>query len=183
MQQELKSFNNKLPLCKSRKVCSQGSRLEDRVKFMQISQYEIIKEIHYGNLAESYIAMNSDGERVYLKRLILEKAQEELRLRFPLEIQALQDLKGHANVCSILDTGEDSDGNPFFVTEFVDGFNLEERLSDPDRRFSLENVRQIILSILSVLDYSHNRTQSYIHRDINNTFAKMGDGAERLNPV
>jgi serine/threonine protein kinase len=54
---------------------------------------------------------------------------------------------------------------PCLVQEFIDGSNLEQELA-VDGKFSQHQVRELLTSLLPVLDFLHNQPIPVIHRDI-----------------
>lgn len=70
----------------------------------------------------------------------------------------------HPNIVRYLSKGTDKEG-VFILTEYVDGLTLSEfRLKNPDFFKKEENIRKMLLQLLSALDYLHNR--QIVHLDL-----------------
>jgi serine/threonine-protein kinase len=69
----------------------------------------------------------------------------------------------HDNVLSIYDFGEDEQGHPFMVMEFLRGENLRHAIQNGNTG-DLKGKLKIALQVARALGYVH--TQKVIHRDI-----------------
>ena len=85
----------------------------------------------------------------------------ELRERFFREARAAGQLS-HRNIITIHDLGE-HDGQPYLAMEFLNGEDLQRRLSRPEP-MSLARKLEIAADICDGLSYAHRR--GLIHRDI-----------------
>ncbi|HZK71290.1 MAG TPA: protein kinase, partial [Clostridia bacterium] len=81
--------------------------------------------------------------------------EKEFDLGFTLE---------HPNIVRYLSKGTDKDGI-YILTEYIDGQTLSDfRLKNPDFFKGEENIRKLLLQLLSALDYLHNR--QIVHLDL-----------------
>ena len=81
--------------------------------------------------------------------------EKEFDLGFTLE---------HPNIVRYLSKGTDKDGI-YILTEYIDGQTLSDfRLKNPDFLKKEENIRKLLLQLLSALDYLHNR--QIVHLDL-----------------
>jgi len=81
--------------------------------------------------------------------------EKEFDLGFTLE---------HTNIVRYISKGEDKDGI-YILTEYIDGQTLSDfRLRNPDFFKKEENIRKLLLQLLSALDYLHNR--QIVHLDL-----------------
>lgn len=81
--------------------------------------------------------------------------EKEFDLGFTLE---------HPNIVRYLSKGTDKDGI-YILTEYIDGKTLSDfRLKNPDFFKKEENIRKLLLQLLSALDYLHNR--QIVHLDL-----------------
>ena len=154
-----------------------GDRLLDR--------YVIIDRAGSGGMASIYRAMDERLDRVVcvkLLRLELEgsgstsgrSVYQASYTHFQQEALALSKLR-HPNTLRIYDFGYLNGGQPFQISEFLDGGNLEEQVNV---RGSLSHgeVAAILERICGAVDEAH--SHEIIHRDIkpsNILFGKVGD--------
>ena len=81
--------------------------------------------------------------------------EKEFDLGFTLE---------HPNIVRYISKGTDKDGI-YILTEYIDGLTLSDfRLKNPDFLKKEENIRKLLLQLLSALDYLHNR--QIVHLDL-----------------
>jgi serine/threonine-protein kinase len=85
--------------------------------------------------------------------------EKEYRVRFQVEAVAVAKLR-HLNIVSVFAYGEEN-GQPYIVSEFMDGGTLAERL---EAALPVEDVVELLQPIASALDYAH--SQGVLHRDI-----------------
>ncbi|AFZ23328.1 WD domain, G-beta repeat-containing protein,protein kinase family protein [Cylindrospermum stagnale PCC 7417] len=78
------------------------------------------------------------------------------------EVEQLQRLDTHPGIPKFLGYLE-QDGNHYLIQEFIDGVNLAQELAEIGN-LDEAKIRQVLQSILSVLDFIH--SQQVIHRDI-----------------
>src|SRR5262249_34339161 len=86
----------------------------------------------------------------------------DFRERFVREARLAAGLS-HPNIVQVYDTGEDDDGRPFIVMEFVDGESLVETLRR-ETRVAPVRVVEIGLDCCAGLGYAHGA--GLVHRDI-----------------
>ena len=118
-----------------------------------------------GGIGLVYLAkdMKLMGKDVVVK--ILQKAalkNEDIARKFLHEKEALIRLE-HPNIVRILDSGNLSDGNPFMVMEYIEGYSLRRKLRD-EGRLSFEAAANIIESVTTALGVAHSK--GVLHRDI-----------------
>lgn len=136
--------------------------------------YELVKEISRGGMGIVYKAKRKDFTRtVALKMLLSEKrsSKDEVK-RFRHEARAIAKLC-HPNIVAVYDLGE-SDGQYYFVMEFVEGESLEDLLAK--KRPSVRESLRIVRVIAEALHYAHGR--GIYHRDIKpgNILIEKGTG-------
>ncbi|MGH7526291.1 MAG: serine/threonine-protein kinase [Gemmatimonadales bacterium] len=81
--------------------------------------------------------------------------------RFAREVRITASL-GHPNIIPVLDSGE-ADGLPFYVTPYVDGESLAQRLHR-EEQLPIEDAVDITCQIADALEAAH--AHGFVHRDI-----------------
>ncbi len=124
--------------------------------------YEIERELSGGGMSHVFLATErSLGRRVVIKVLPPEMVSGVSEARFTREILVTANLQ-HPNILPVLTAGAKGDIH-YFVTPFVEGQSLRERLSLEGPVPVVDGV-QILSEITSALGYAHSR--GIIHRDI-----------------
>ncbi len=118
-----------------------------------------------GGIGLIYIAKDIKlmSRKVVIK--ILQKAalkNNDIVRKFQHEKEALIRLN-HPNIVRILDSGTLSDGNPFMVMEYIEGYSLRRKLRE-DKQLSFDSVANIIESVTNALSAAHSK--QFLHRDI-----------------
>ncbi len=125
-------------------------------------RYRIEREIGEGGMATVYLAHDERHNRnVALKVLKAELAAVVGAERFLAEIETTAKLT-HPHILPLHDSGE-ADAFLFFVTPFIEGESLRDRL-DRDKQLPVDDAVRIAREIADALDYAHR--QGVIHRDI-----------------
>lgn len=83
---------------------------------------------------------------------------------FREEVQHLETLGNHPQIPNLL-SSFDLYGQPCLVQEFIDGQDLEKELA-MEGVFDQQKVRDLLLSLLPVLNFLHSQATPIIHRDI-----------------
>ncbi len=127
------------------------------------SHFEIVELLGRGAMGEVYLASDRRLERrIALKFLSEAHARDpRLRARFFAEARAASALN-HPNVCILHEVGELEDGSPFLALEYLEGGDLEARLSEG--RVSLRDALAWSMQLADALDAAH--SVGLIHRDI-----------------
>lgn len=142
-------------------------------------RYRLIRPLGRGGMAEVYLARDERlGREVALKRLSDSALGDaEARARFQREAQVAAAVT-HPNVVSVFDWGEDADGTPFLVLEYVPGPTLAEHLRDQGR-LPEERALGLAADIADGLSAVH--AAGFVHRDVKPHNVLLGpDGHARL---
>lgn len=118
-----------------------------------------------GGLGLVYLALDQKmmNRKVVIKILRRSSLESpEIIRKFQHEKEALIRLN-HPNIVTILDSGTLSDGNPFLVMEYIQGFSLRKVLRD-SQKIPLQNAAHYVESIGSALAAAH--SQKVLHRDL-----------------
>jgi serine/threonine protein kinase len=133
-----------------------GTKLKDR--------YVIDRELGSGGMGQLYLAhdQNVDNRPVVVKFLLRELMENADALqKFKDESRALSRIH-HPNVVEVKDTGELSDGRPFFVMQYIDGETLDQRI--PKEGMPLAHAASILKQIGAALEHVHEK--GVFHRDL-----------------
>ena len=142
-------------------ICPKTDDLQDKVFDRRYKIQEMIGE---GGMGAVYKAVQlSTGKFVAIKVVSAKHTQnEETIKRFQREVK-LQTKLTHPNLVSILDFSKTSEGEYYFVMEFVEGKSLSKLIKEKGQ-LDLEDFMQITNQICDGLEYAHR--QGIIHRDL-----------------
>jgi tRNA A-37 threonylcarbamoyl transferase component Bud32/tetratricopeptide (TPR) repeat protein len=136
----------------------------------KLGRYEVLNELGKGAMGVVYLAKDPViGRLVAVKTIRTSQGDDddsesrEFRERFVREAQTAGILS-HPNIVTIHDIGEDTESRTSFIAmEYIEGRNLKSLLADK-KRFSWDDVADLIAQIGEALDYAHRK--GIIHRDI-----------------
>jgi eukaryotic-like serine/threonine-protein kinase len=140
-------------------------------------RYRILRHFSAGGMGEVYLAIRlALGDQVVVKRLLSQRNSAEDRRRFLAEAQTAAHIR-HPHVVNVFDFGEDADGSPFMVMEYLEGPTLAEEMAK--RPLPLNEAISLFAPICSAIEAGHRR--KVIHRDIkpsNIILSKSDDGRQ-----
>jgi eukaryotic-like serine/threonine-protein kinase len=107
-----------------------GTRLISATGSIVADRYRLIRKVGEGAMGEVYEAEHLHLQRRVAVKLLQRKisSDPEVRARFQREARSTTGL-GHPNVVDTIDFGFAADGQPFLVMEWLDGENLDARIS------------------------------------------------------
>ncbi len=128
-----------------------------------LGPFRIIRVIGRGGMGAVYEAVRIDTLEKAAVKVLLSPVEEdeELRLRFEVEIDTLKKLR-HPNIVRLFGFGEEQQVL-YYVMEYIDGQSLQQELRQK-RHFTWAEVCKIGLEIALALKHAHDR--GIIHRDI-----------------
>ena len=130
----------------------------------KIGPYKVVSQLGRGGMGVVYKGRDEALNRFVAIKVLTENLTEDPTFlqRFVREAQAAAALS-HPNVVQIYFTGQDDDGHPYFVMEFVSGQSLDHMLRSEGR---IDNPRasQLMLQAAHGLAAAHDL--GIIHRDI-----------------
>ena len=129
----------------------------------RIGRYELRDKLGQGGMGVVYRAYDTLLHRVVAVKVISATidGNPDLRERFFREARAAGQLS-HPNIITIHDLGED-DGVPYLAMEYLEGEDLQRRMSGHDR-MSLSHKLNLAIEVCEGLQFAHNH--AVIHRDI-----------------
>ncbi len=129
----------------------------------RIGKYEL-EEFLGGGMSHVYRARDTVIGRTVAVKILTEQgcSDPEAKARFLQEARMAGNL-AHENIMAIYDFGEDGEGRPFMVMEYLRGEDLRHAIRD-NRTGDLRNRLDIALQAARALEYIH--AQKIIHRDI-----------------
>ncbi len=192
---EVRAFEDHLRECalcqaRHRELADELSRLEDEVRDLgptvgvappvarvpdHIGSYRVLQKLGEGGMGVVYLA----EQHVPLRRRVAVKVVKagldtrEVLARFEAEREALA-LMDHPNVARVLDAGTATDGQPYFVMEYVQGIRITEYCDN--NRQDIAGRLQLFEQVCSAVQHAHQK--GIIHRDIkpSNILVGMQDG-------
>jgi eukaryotic-like serine/threonine-protein kinase len=126
--------------------------------------YRAVRLLGRGGMSAVYLAERADGQfqqTVALKIMAGYLADREFFRRFETERQFLAALNHH-NITRLLDGGISSGGDPFLITEYVDGQTIDRYCEE--RKLGLEARLGLFLQVCEAVDYAHRNL--ILHRDL-----------------
>ncbi len=129
-----------------------------------LDEYEFIRTIGQGGMGTVYEAVQKSINRpVAIKILQKVENDEALRFsdRFQREVHVMAQMS-HANIITVYSFGQTTDGQLFFVMEFVKGRDLSQIIKQGG--LTTEHIFKWIEQICDALFYAH--SMGVIHRDI-----------------
>ncbi len=104
------------------------------------------------------------------------KIQQAALELFYEEAQHLSVLGKHPQIPELFDYFDIS-GQPYLVQQFIDGQNLQQEVATIGK-LNQHQIRELLLSLLPVLDFLHNQSPPVIHRDLKpaNIIRRHSDG-------
>jgi serine/threonine protein kinase len=143
-------------------------------------RYRVSRLLGEGTKKRVYLAHDTRLDRdVALALIKTEGLDEGGRVRVRREAQAMGRLGDHPRIVTVYDTG-DENGQPYIVSEYMDGGDLEARLEVSDsHRLPVDRALEIGAQVCDALAHAHAR--GVIHRDLKpGNIWLSADGSARL---
>jgi eukaryotic-like serine/threonine-protein kinase len=139
--------------------------------------YRLVRQISEGGMGTVFEAIQLRLDRRVAVKLLREGLAEdpEALARFRREVKVMSKL-GHPHVVQLLDFGTTDARQPYLVTEYLEGEDLQRRL-DRVERLPLLTTLSIVRQVTSALAAIH--AKAIVHRDLKpaNVFLLELDGA------
>ena len=155
-----------------------GTKLDDR--------YEIISQLGAGNIGVVLLARDlKTGKQVAVKLLLEQSLRSKVAVQmFRREAEALARIDKHPGIVGISDVGELSDGQPYFVMQYVEGITLREAIKAKPKGMYRERVVEILEQTADALTTAH--AEGIVHRDLkpdNIMLQRLGGGREVIRII
>jgi tetratricopeptide (TPR) repeat protein len=126
------------------------------------SRYEIERELGEGGMAVVYLARDLKHDRLVALKILRPDVAVGLGVeRFVREIRVVAQLQ-HPHILPLFDSGE-AEGIPYYVTPYIEGESLQDRLSR-ERQLPVPEALAIARQVAGALAYAHSR--GIVHRDV-----------------
>jgi serine/threonine protein kinase len=128
---------------------------------VRIGPYEVMEQVGRGGMATVFKAYHHALERMVAIKVLPDVLAEdpEFKERFRREAIAIARLR-HPSILTVFDHGE-FDGQPYIVTEFVEGGTFAHELGKP---IAMQRAKEVLAAVASALDYAHGN--GVLHRDV-----------------
>ena len=134
----------------------------DRLKAALADRYRLERELGAGGMAVVYLATDLKHDRLVAVKVLKPEITSLIGTdRFLREIRITARLT-HPHILPLLDSGG-ADGFLYYVTPYIEGESLRERLQR-ENQFSLDDALRLAREAAGALDYAHRN--GVIHRDI-----------------
>ena len=152
-------------------------------KILLKDRYRALKLLGQGGFGKTFKAVDEDQPRkplCVIKQFAFSNnhpATRQIALKlFYEEAQHLEALGKHDQIPELL-AYFDVEGQPYLVQQFLDGQDLEQELATAGT-FNQTKIRELLESLLPVLDFLHHQSPPVIHRDIKpaNIIRRRSDG-------
>jgi serine/threonine protein kinase len=152
-------------------------------KILLKDRYRALKLLGQGGFGKTFKAVDEDQPRkplCVIKQFAFSNNHPETRQialkLFYEEAQHLEALGKHDQIPELL-AYFDVEGQPYLVQQFIDGQDLEQELATAGT-FNQAKIRELLESLLPVLDFLHHQSPPVIHRDIKpaNIIRRRSDG-------
>ena len=140
-------------------------------KILLKDRYRALSLLGQGGFGKTFKAVDEDQPRkplCVIKQFAFSSNHPETRQialkLFYEEAQHLEALGKHDQIPELL-AYFDVEGQPYLVQQFIDGQDLEQELATAGT-FNQTKIRELLESLLPVLDFLHHQSPPVIHRDI-----------------
>ena len=144
-------------------------------------RYRTVRLLGEGARKRVYLAMDERLAReVAVAMVKTDGLDANGRIRITREAQAMARLGDDPAIVTVYDVGEDVDGTPYIVSQYMAGGALDQHLdAAANRRFPVRDALRVAEQLARGLAYAHRL--SIVHRDLKPANVWLdGDGAARL---
>ncbi len=126
--------------------------------------YQTVSLLGRGGMGSVYLAERDDGQykqKVAVKVLAHHLGGDDFEARFRVERQLLAQMN-HPNIVHLLDGGIAASGEPYLVTEYIEGLALDQYCDR--RKLGLRQRIGLFLQVCAAVDHAHQNL--VVHRDL-----------------
>jgi eukaryotic-like serine/threonine-protein kinase len=142
---------------------SSSAELRATVEFKSIGPYRLIKKLGEGGMGLVWLAEQTAPvhRHVALKLIRAGLYDDSILQRFRAEQQSLA-VMNHPAIAKVFDAGSTSEGQPYFVMEYVDGPSIT-RYCDA-KKLSIRERLELFIKVCEGVQHAHQK--AIIHRDL-----------------
>jgi eukaryotic-like serine/threonine-protein kinase len=132
----------------------------------KIGAYTLVSEIGHGGMGQVWLAEQTAPikRQVALKLIRVGRFDDSVLQRFHAERQSLA-MMDHPSIAKVFDAGATSDGQPYFVMEYVRGEPITDYCDR--RRLSIRERLELFVKVCEGVQHAHQK--AVIHRDLKPT--------------
>jgi len=129
-------------------------------------RYQVKRFLGEGGKKKVYLSDDTVLDRdVAFATIKTEGLDEVGRQRIRREAQAMGRLGSHPHIVTVFELGELEDGQPYMVTELMEGGDVEALIKKaPDHKLTLERAIEIAVHVCRGLEFAH--FKEIVHRDL-----------------
>ena len=135
----------------------------DNIEGRFIGPYQLLKKIGEGGMGQVWLAQQSAPlqRKVALKLVRWGMYDETLLHRFRAERQSLA-VMNHPAIAKVFDAGATSEGQPYFVMEYVDGVPITDYCDQ--KKLNISDRLELLIKVCEGVQHAHQK--AIIHRDL-----------------
>ena len=128
-----------------------------------LGEYRVVKRLGKGSYGEVSLAINSQGKKVALKKMMKEDMEDRTRENLEGEIKCMREMKS-PHIVKIFNNFED-DFYYYLECEYCEGGDLfNYQAGKKGKKFQVDEAARIISDVIRGLQDLH--AKKYLHRDI-----------------
>jgi eukaryotic-like serine/threonine-protein kinase len=143
----------------------------------RVGPYKVVKRVGEGAAGTVFQAEQQEPVRLTVALKVIKEGMDwrQIVARFEAERQALSRLD-HPHIAKLLGAGSRQSGQPYFVTEWVEGIPITKYCDD--HRLSLRQRLELVVPVCQAVQYAHQK--GIIHGDLkpSNVLVVSSDGKE-----
>jgi serine/threonine protein kinase/tetratricopeptide (TPR) repeat protein len=135
----------------------------DNIEGRFIGPYQLLKKIGEGGMGQVWLAQQTEPlqRKVALKLVRWGMYDDTLLHRFRSERQSLA-VMDHPAIAKVFDAGATSEGQPYFVMEYVDGVPITDYCDQ--KKLNISDRLELLIKVCEGVQHAHQK--AIIHRDL-----------------
>jgi serine/threonine protein kinase len=135
----------------------------DATEYRSIGNYRLIKKLGEGGMGQVWLAEQTAPVRrnVALKLIRAGMCDDTTLHRFQSERQSLA-IMDHPSIAKVFDAGATSDGQPYFVMEYVPGLPITDYCDQ--KKLNIRERLELFIQVCEGVQHAHQK--SIMHRDL-----------------